>query len=77
MMLSNVISLSKEVTGDNALEGDLSLKAKFGLNFMDFFKLGDLESNGNVKGVNSKKVLETVFRLGQVNSRRPPTFADA
>jgi hypothetical protein len=59
MMLSNVISLSKEVTKDNALEGDVSLKAKFGLNFMDLFKLGDIESGGNIKGANSKKVLET------------------
>ena len=25
----------------------------------------------------STRVLETVFRLGQANSRRPPTFADA
>jgi len=59
MMLSNVISLSKEITKDNNLEGDLSLKTKFGLNFMDFFKLGDIESGGNIKGANSKKVLET------------------
>lgn len=59
MMLSNVISLSKAVTKDTALEGDVSLKAKFGLNFMDLFKLGDIESGGNIKGANSKKVLET------------------
>ena len=59
MMLSNVISLSKEVTDDNTLQGDMSLKAKFGLNFMDVFKLGDIESGGNIKGANSKKVLET------------------
>jgi len=59
MMLSNVISLSKEISKDHNLEGDVSLKAKFGLNFMDLFKLGDIESGGNVKGSNSKKVLET------------------
>ena len=59
MMLSNVISLSKEVTDDNAFQGDMSLKAKFGSNFMDVSKLGDIESGGNVKGANSKKVLET------------------
>lgn len=59
MMLSNVISLSKEITKDNTLEGDASLKAKFGLNIMDVFKLGDVESGGNIKGSNSKKVLET------------------
>lgn len=59
MMLSNVISLSKEVTKDKTLEGDASLKAKFGLNVMDLFKLGDVESGGNIKGANSKKVLET------------------
>lgn len=59
MMLSNVISLSKEITKDDALEGDVSLKAKFGLGFMDLFKLGDIESGGNVKGANSNKVFET------------------
>ncbi|MGV9003244.1 hypothetical protein [Flavobacterium sp.] len=59
MMLSNVISLSKAVTKDNAIEGDASLKTKFGLNFMDIFKLGEIEGGGNVKGSNSKKVLET------------------
>ncbi|MBB4801869.1 hypothetical protein HNP37_001930 [Flavobacterium nitrogenifigens] len=59
MMLSNVVSLSKEITKDNILEGDASLKAKFGLNFMDLFKLGDIESGGNIKGSKSNKVLET------------------
>lgn len=59
MMLSNIISLSKEVTKDNAIDGDASLKTKFGLSFMDIFKLGDIEASGNVKGSNSKKVLET------------------
>lgn len=59
MMLSNIIALSKEVSKDNTLEGDASIKAKFGLNIMDLFKLGDIESGGNVKGSNSKKVLET------------------
>ncbi len=59
MMLSNVISLSKEETKDNSKEAEASLKAKFGLNIMDIFKLGDVEAGGNIKSANSKKVLET------------------
>lgn len=59
MMLSNVISINKEITDANSAENALSLKAKFGLNFMDLFKLGDVEATGSSNGSNSKKVLET------------------
>lgn len=59
MMISNIISLSKEETKDKSIEGEVSAKAKFGLNILDIFKLGDVEAGGNVKSANSKKVLET------------------
>lgn len=59
MMISNIISLSKEETKDNSIDGEVSAKAKFGLNILDIFKLGDVEAGGNIKSTNSKKVLET------------------
>lgn len=59
MMLSNIISLKKEVSNDGSTQGEASLKTKFGLNIMDIFKLGDVEISGNTKSENSKKVLET------------------
>lgn len=59
MMLSNIISLSKEVTGDKSIGGEASMKAKLGLNFIDMFKLGDIGADGSVRGTNSNKVLET------------------
>ncbi|MGV8946726.1 MAG: hypothetical protein ACOH1N_09880 [Lutibacter sp.] len=59
MMISNVISLSKEETKDNSIDGEVSAKAKLGLSILDIFKLGDVEAGGNIKSANSKKVLET------------------
>lgn len=59
MMISNVISLSKEETKDKSIDGEVSAKAKFGLSILDIFKLGDVEAGGNIKSANSKKVLET------------------
>ena len=59
MMLSNVISLSKEVTKDVSGEGQASMKAKLGINFMDWFKIGDVEASGELKGSRAKKVFET------------------
>lgn len=59
MMLSNVISLNKEVTKDVSGEGQASMKAKLGINFMDWFKLGDVEASGELKGSRAKKVFET------------------
>lgn len=59
MMISNVISLSKEETKDNSVDGEVSAKAKFGLGFLGMFNLGDVEAGGNIKSANSKKVLET------------------
>lgn len=59
MMLSNVISLNKEVTKDVSGEGQASMKAKLGINFMDWFKLGDVEASGDLKGSRAKKVFET------------------
>lgn len=59
MMLSNVISLSKEITKDVSGEGQASMKTKLGINFMDWFKLGEVEAAGELKGSKSKKVFET------------------
>lgn len=59
MMLNNMISLGKEVSKDNAVDGDAYLKTKLGFSIMDIFKLGDVEAGGSIKGSNSKKVLET------------------
>jgi len=59
MMLSNVISLNKEITKDVSGEGQASMKSKLGINFMDWFKLGEVEASGDLKGSGSKKVFET------------------
>lgn len=59
MMLSNVISINKETTKEIAGESQLSVKAKLGINFMDWFKLGDAEAGGDLKGSGSRKVFET------------------
>ncbi|OHT29681.1 hypothetical protein BAX94_07900 [Elizabethkingia meningoseptica] len=59
MMLSNVISLNKEITKDITGEGQASMKSKLGINFMDWFKLGEIEAAGELKGSKSKKVFET------------------
>ncbi|WP_267740541.1 hypothetical protein [Myroides injenensis] len=59
MMLSNVISINKETTKEIAGESQLSVKAKLGINFMDWFKLGDAEAGGDLKGAGSRKVFET------------------
>lgn len=55
MMLSNVISLNKEITKDITGEGQASMKSKLGINFMDWFKLGEIEAAGELKGSKSKK----------------------
>lgn len=59
MMLSNIISLNKEITKDITGEGQTSVKTKLGINFMDWFKLGEAEGSIDLKGAGSKKVLET------------------
>ena len=59
MMLSNVISINKETTKEIAGESQLSVKAKLGINFMDWFKLGDAEAGGDIKGSGTRKVFET------------------
>lgn len=59
MMLSNVVALNREITKDATAEGEASMKAKLGFNFMDILKLGDVEGGGSFKGSGSKKVLET------------------
>lgn len=59
MMLSNVISLNKEVTKDTSGEGQASVKAKLGINILDWFKVGEAELSGDLKGSRSKKVFET------------------
>lgn len=59
MMLSNIISLNKEIIDENDKEKNLSVNAKLGVNFMNWFKIGDIEAEGSLKGSNKKKVLET------------------
>lgn len=59
MMLSNVISLNKEITKDLTGEAKAEMKTKLGINFMDWFKMGDIEASAELKGSGSKKVLET------------------
>lgn len=59
MMLSNIISLNKEITKDLTGEGQASVKTKLGINFMDWFKLGEAEGSLDLKGTGSKKVFET------------------
>lgn len=59
MMLSNVISLNKEVTKDISGEAHASMKSRLGINFMDWFSLGDVQANGDLKGSGAKKVFET------------------
>lgn len=59
MMLSNVISINKETTKEIEGESQLTARAKLGINFMDWFKLGDVEAGGNLKGSGSRKVIET------------------
>lgn len=59
MMVSNIISLNKEITKDFTSDGQASMKSKLGINFMDWFKLGEAEVAGELKGSRSKKVFET------------------
>ncbi|MUP46552.1 hypothetical protein E0K83_12465 [Gramella sp. BOM4] len=59
MMLSNVISLNKEVTKDVSGEGLASMKTRLGFNFMGWFNLGEADASGELKGSGSKKVFET------------------
>lgn len=59
MMLNNVISIQKEIEKEATGEGDINLKGKLGLNILEFFKLGEIEGSGNIKGAGSRKVLET------------------
>ena len=73
MMLSNVISINKQTTNELVGEGQASLKTKLGINFMDWFKLGDVEAGGDLKGSGSRKVFETfeVKTTKSVILRRP------
>ncbi len=59
MLLSNVISLNKEVINNVSGGGQASMKAKLCINFMNWFKLGDVEASGELKSSKAKKVLET------------------
>lgn len=58
-MLSNVISINKETTKELTGEGEASVKTKLGINFMDWFKFGDLDAGIDLKGSGSRKVFET------------------
>lgn len=59
MMVSNVISLNKEITKDLTGEAQVSMKTKLGMSFMDWFKLGEIDTSGDLKGSYAKKVFET------------------
>lgn len=59
MMLSNVISLNKEITKNGSVEAEVAMRTKLGINFIDWFKLGEAEASGSLKGSGSKKVFET------------------
>jgi hypothetical protein len=59
MMLSNVISLNKEITKDFSAEAKAEMKTKLGINFMEWFKMGDIEALAELKGAGAKKVFET------------------
>jgi hypothetical protein len=59
MMLNNMVTIQTEIEKMGVIEGEAYLKAKLGFNLMNIFKLGDVETGGNVKGSGSKKVLET------------------
>ncbi|WCM41941.1 hypothetical protein MG290_13505 [Flavobacterium sp. CBA20B-1] len=59
MMLSNVISINKQTTNELTGEGQVSARTKLGINFMDWFKLGDAEAGVDLKGSGSRKVFET------------------
>lgn len=59
MMLSNLISLNQEITQENYKEREGYLKAKLGFNLLDIFKLGEVETGGNLKSNRSQKVFET------------------
>lgn len=59
MMLNNSVLANQTVEKDEKLEGEAYLKTKFGFNILDIFRLGEVETGGNVKGSGSKKVLET------------------
>lgn len=59
MMLSNVISLNKETTKDISGEGQAAVKAKLGINFLDWFKFGDIDTGVDLKATGSRKVFET------------------
>lgn len=58
-MVSNVISLNKEITKDLTGEAQASMKTKLGMSFMDWFKLGEIDASGDLKGSYAKKVFET------------------
>lgn len=59
MMLSNVISINKETTKDLSADAQTSIKTKLGINFIDWFKMGDVEASADLKGSGSRKVFET------------------
>jgi hypothetical protein len=59
MMLNNTIRSGQKVEKSKGIEGEAYLKTKLGFSILDIFKLGDVETGGNVKGSGSKKVLET------------------
>lgn len=59
MMLNNVVSIQKQIEKEATGEGDIDIKGKLGLNILEFFKFGEVETNANIKGSGSRKVLET------------------
>lgn len=58
MMLSNIISVAKEVQKDQGRSTDDSIRGKFGASFMNLFS-SEVEGTAKTVGSNSQKVLET------------------
>jgi hypothetical protein len=58
MMLSNIISLGKEIQKDEGRSTDDSIRGKLGASFMNLFS-SEVEGTAKTVGSNSQKVLET------------------
>lgn len=58
MMLSNVISLSREMQKESTEGNDVEIRSKMGAKFLNFLS-AEIEGKGKVTGSDSQKVLET------------------
>lgn len=59
MMLDNKILSSQSLEKERKIEGSGKAGADFGLDFLDFLKLGSFNTEGKIEGGGSRKVLET------------------